>query len=189
MTVKILQVGVGIRGGHWAELVRDHPDTECVGFVDSDPRALERARALAPGVPAYPDLDTALAQAKADAALVVTPSVLHADHAIRALGAGLAVMLEKPFAVTVQDARRVLERARSAGRPLLVAENYRYWPSERTVRKLIADGAVGRVDSATLIDRRHMPSRTEGPWLANTIRQCDGWPLTLTSPQSADKIV
>jgi predicted dehydrogenase len=50
----------------------------------------------------------------------------------------------------------------------MVAENYRYWPSERTVRSLIAAGAIGRVDSATLVDRRHMPSATEGPWLAAT---------------------
>jgi len=103
---------------------------------------------------------------RADAALVVSPSALHAEHAIRALDAGLAVMLEKPFALTVADARRVLARVKATGRPLLVAENYRYRPSERTVRQLVADGRIGRIDSATVIDRRNMLSHTEGPWLA-----------------------
>jgi len=74
--------------------------------------------------------------------------------------------VEKPFALTVDDALRVLACARETGRQVMVAENYRYWPSERTVRKLIADGTIGRVDSATMVDRRHMPSATEGPWLA-----------------------
>lgn len=166
MTVRILQVGVGIRGGHWAEIVRDHPDTECVGFVDPDPKAAEKVRRLGGPARVYPDLDAALGAVQADAALIVSPSALHADHAIRALDAGLAVMLEKPFALTVPDAGRVLARVRATGRPLLVAENYRYRPSERTVRKLVAEGRVGRIDSATLIDRRNMPSRTEGPWLA-----------------------
>jgi predicted dehydrogenase len=168
VTVRILQIGVGIRGGHWAEIVRDHPDTECVGFVDPDPKGLERARGLSGGARGFADLDSALAESKADAALIVSPSAFHADQAIRVLDAGLAVMLEKPFALTVADAQRVLAKVRSTGRPLLVAENYRYRPAERTVRKLVDDGVIGRIDSATLVDRRHMPSHTEGPWLANT---------------------
>ncbi len=166
MTVRIVQIGVGIRGGHWAGIVRNYPDAECVAFVDSNRAALEKVRGeLGGDTRCYEDLEQALAEVRAEAVLIATPSALHADHAIRALDAGFAVMLEKPFALTVEDARRVLARAGAAGRPLLVAENYRYWPSERTVRKLIADGLIGRVDSATLVDRRHMPSRTEGPWL------------------------
>jgi predicted dehydrogenase len=169
VTVRILQVGMGIRGGHWAEIVRDHPDSECVGFVDPDPKGLDRARQLTRGaIPGFSDLDAALAQVKADAALIVSPSAFHADQAVRALDAGLAVMLEKPFALTVAEAQRVLVRVRATGKPLLVAENYRYRPAERTVRKLVAEGLIGRIDSATLIDRRNMPSRTEGPWLANS---------------------
>ncbi len=167
MTVRILQIGVGIRGGHWAGIVRDHPDTECVGFVDPDPKAEERVRRLAgAGARVFPDLDSGLASVQADAALIVSPSAFHPDHAIRALDAGLAVMLEKPFALTVPDGKRVLAKVRATGRPLLVAENYRYRPSERTVRALVAEGRIGRIDSATLIDRRNMPSHTEGPWLA-----------------------
>ena len=50
----------------------------------------------------------------------------------------------------------------------MVAENYRYFPAERTVRVLIDAGRIGRIDCATLVDRRHMPSHTEGPWLAST---------------------
>jgi predicted dehydrogenase len=162
-----LQIGVGIRGGHWAEFVRAHPDVECVGFVDVDPVALQKARGIADGsVPCYQDLDRALSEVAADAALIATPSALHAEHAMRALQARLTVMVEKPFALTVEDALRVLACAGETNRQVMVAENYRYWPSERTVRKLIADGAIGRVDSATMVDRRHMPSGTEGAWLA-----------------------
>lgn len=166
MTIKILQVGVGIRGGHWTEIVRDYPDAICVGYVDPDPKALARARAVGGEEPGYfTDLDEAIARAKPDAALIASPSIFHAEHAARALDAGLAVLVEKPLAPTVEDARRVLSRAAATGRPLVVAENYRYWPSERTVRHLIQEGRIGEVDSATLIDRRHMPSHTEGPWL------------------------
>lgn len=165
--MKILQVGVGIRGGHWVEIVQDHPESTCVAYVDSDPAALEKARRMgAEGVPTYDELSQALSECEADAALIVSPSVLHAEHAIQALEAGLAVMVEKPLASSIEEAERVLERAEAAGRPIMVAENYRYWPAERTVRELVREGRIGRIDSATLVDRRHQPSHTEGPWLA-----------------------
>jgi predicted dehydrogenase len=167
VTVRLLQIGVGIRGGHWAEIVRDRPDFECVAFVDTDPAALQKARGIAgDAVPCYQDIDRALGEVDADAALIATPSALHAEHAMCALRAGLTVMVEKPFAITVDDALRVLACSAETGRQVMVAENYRYWPSERTVRKLIADDAIGRVDSATMVDRRNMPSATEGSWLA-----------------------
>jgi predicted dehydrogenase len=167
VTTRLIQIGVGIRGGQWAEIVKDHPGIECVAYVDADDAALEKVRRLnGDGARCYRDLDQALGEVSADAALIATPSVLHKDHAMRALRAGLSVMVEKPFALNVEDASKVLACARESGRQILVAENYRYWPSERTVRHLIAEGRIGRIDSATLVDRRHMPSRTEGPWLA-----------------------
>jgi len=91
VTVKVLQVGVGIRGSHWVGIVRDHPAVDAVGFVDPDPQAAARVRRIAgAGAPVFPDLDAALAAVQADAALVVSPSALHAEHAPRALDAGLA---------------------------------------------------------------------------------------------------
>jgi predicted dehydrogenase len=168
--MKILQIGIGIRGGHWAQYVKDHPDVEHVGFVDPDRAALDKARQLLGDQQCgyFTDLEQALAETRADAAVVVSPSRLHAEHAIRALDAGLAVMVEKPLATSIADATAVVRRAATTGRPVLVAENYRFFPAERTVRALIDADRIGRIDGATLIDRRHMPSHTEGPWLAST---------------------
>lgn len=166
--MKILQVGVGIRGGHWVEIVKDHPDATCVAYVDTDAAALEKARTMGvEGARTYDDLTRALSECEADAALIASPSVLHAGHAIQALEAGLAVMVEKPLASSIEEAKDVLERADATGRPIMVAENYRYWPAERTVRELVKEGRIGRIDSATLVDRRHQRSHTEGPWLAS----------------------
>lgn len=165
--VRVLQVGVGIRGSHWVEYVRDHPDMEGVAFVDTNSDSLARAREIGgASVRCFQDLDEAIASVEADAVLIATPSKFHAEHATRALEAGMAVMVEKPFAESVEDAAAVLRVVEASGRALLVAENYRYWPAERTVGKLIADGAIGRVDHATLVDRRNMPAHTEGPWMA-----------------------
>ena len=45
MAIKILQCGAGIRGNHWAQFIRAHPDVECVGVVDIDPAALDKVKA------------------------------------------------------------------------------------------------------------------------------------------------
>jgi predicted dehydrogenase len=164
--IKIIQIGSGIRGRHWVEFVKNHPDVECVAIVEPDPASLETAKGLLPASSCrfFSDIGEALKIVKADAALVVTPSATHADVSIRCLDAGLTVMVEKPLAVTVEEGRRVLERARSVGRQVIVAENYRFWPSERTIKRLLDEKFLGVIDNAIMIDRRHQPSRVEGPW-------------------------
>jgi predicted dehydrogenase len=168
VAIKLLQCGAGIRGNHWAQFVREHPDVECVGVVDVDPAALDRIKEKVQSESCryFGDLDQALSEAKAEAALIVSPSALHASQAIRCMEAGLTVMVEKPFGTSVAEAESVLERARALGKQVIVAENYRFFPAERTIKKLLGEGFLGALDCATLVDRRHMPSHTEGPWLA-----------------------
>jgi predicted dehydrogenase len=60
----------------------------------------------------------------------------------------------------------VVERARAVGKPVVVAENFRFVPAERTLRKLVREGFLGAVSNATLVDRRRMPSDTQGSWMA-----------------------
>ena len=166
MSISIIQVGAGIRGQHWAQFVRQHPDVECVAVVE--PVEAARNRALqATGNAAcrgFADLGEALQQCSADAALIVTPSVTHAAVATRCLDAGLTVMVEKPLSTSVTEGRRLLDHARKAGKQVIVAENYRFWPAERTIQRLLQQQFLGRLDNAIMIDRRHQPSATEGPW-------------------------
>jgi len=164
--VKILQVGAGIRGRHWAQFVKDHPDAECVALVEPDAASRNAAQALigTSGCGFFASLDDAFRETKADAALIVSPSATHADTSIRCLDAGLTVMVEKPLAVTVAEGRRLLDRAHATGKQVIVAENYRFWPAERTIKRLLAEKFLGTLDNAIMIDRRHQPSRTEGPW-------------------------
>jgi len=165
MSVKIVQIGAGLRGRQWAGFVKAHPDVECVAVVEPDAASREQARPiLGAGCTVFADLPEALQKVKADAALIVSPSATHADVTTRCLEAGLTVMVEKPLAVTVEEGRRVLEKARQVGKQVIVAENYRFFPAERTVLRLLQEQFLGRLDNATMIDRRHQPSRVEGPW-------------------------
>ena len=166
MGIKVIQVGAGIRGRHWIEFVKSHPDVECVAVVEPDAGSREKARSVigSGGCALHADLNEAFGATQADAALVVSPSATHAEVSMRCLDAGLTVMVEKPLAVTVADGRRVLERARTAGKQVIVAENYRFWPAERTIKRLLDEKFLGVLDNAIMVDRRNQPSRVEGPW-------------------------
>lgn len=166
MSIRILQLGAGIRGRHWIGFVKEHAGATCVALVEPDEAARERARGeLGKDCRLFATLEEALGAIEADAALITSPDRFHATQAIACLEAGLTVMIEKPFTPTVAEAAAVLDKAREAGRQVIVAEQHRFWPAERTVRKLLEEGLIGRVDHATMTDRRKMPARTEGPWL------------------------
>lgn len=167
MTVRILQIGAGIRGRHWLDYVKAFAGTRCVGLVEPDAGNREKARAvLGADVPVLTDLETALAQVEADAALIVSPDTLHASQALRCLEKGLTVLIEKPFTPSVAEAAAVLAKAAEVGRQVIVAEQYRFWAAERTVKKLLEEGRIGRVDHCTFVDHRAMRAASEGPWLA-----------------------
>jgi predicted dehydrogenase len=165
--IRIIHVGVGVRGRHWLDIVSQHADFVSVACVDTSEKALQEARGC-PGQGHGKFLTTlasALSDTPADAALIASPTFLHAQHAHEALNAGLAVMVEKPLALDLSEAVSLIAHARAAGRPLMVAENYRFFAAERTVRRMLEDGIAGQIASAVCIDRRDQPSHTQGPWV------------------------
>lgn len=93
-------------------------------------RDVDRARAFAPeGVAAYGDVNDMLGAAQLDALIVATPDGLHVEHALAAIAHGLHVLVEKPLALDVAGARRVVEAAESAGRALAVGHHLRHHPA------------------------------------------------------------
>ncbi|UCF95438.1 MAG: Gfo/Idh/MocA family oxidoreductase, partial [Desulfobacterales bacterium] len=115
----------------------------------------------------FRDLSEALKKTEADAVIIASPSYLHAEHARQSLEAGLGVMVEKPFTTSVSDALALLKTAKQAGKPIMVAENFRYVPAERTIRKLMNEKFLGNVSTVTLTDRRNQPASTQGAWVAD----------------------
>jgi predicted dehydrogenase len=105
----------------------------------------------------HASLDEALDAAGAhgiDTAIVATPPYRHREDALAAIAAGLHVLVEKPFAPSLQDARAMVDAARAADRTLLVGQNYRTMRAWRTVRSLLAEGRLGRLHHVELRYRR-----------------------------------
>jgi predicted dehydrogenase len=167
MPIKLLHIGVGVRGRDWLEIVAHHPDFVSVACVDESEKSLAAARPQRGQEHGnfFTSLEEALVHSRADAALVSSPTFLHAQHTLRALDAGLPVLVEKPLADSLDDAVRVAERARAVSRPVMVAENYRFYQAERTLRSMLENEVAGRLHWAECVDRRHQPSDTQGPWV------------------------
>jgi predicted dehydrogenase len=85
---------------------------------------------------------------------VASPPERHAEHAVACLEAGIAVLVEKPLALSLHDANRVVEAGRLAGLPVLVGQNFRFLPREQAVRRLLAARAIGEATAGVVISAR-----------------------------------
>ncbi len=82
---------------------------------------------------------------RVDAAIVGTPNAMHADQAVALMEAGAHVLVEKPMAVSVAEAERMVEAAERTGRALLTGHMWRFDPDARWLRAQVAGGALGRI--------------------------------------------
>ncbi|MCI0844766.1 MAG: Gfo/Idh/MocA family oxidoreductase, partial [Chloroflexi bacterium] len=87
-----------------------------------------RARAYSDefgGLGAFGSYEDAAANPEIDALYICTPHNLHLEHALLAAAAKKHILLEKPIARTIEEARSIISAATDAGVKLMVAENYR----------------------------------------------------------------
>ena len=132
--VRIAVVGVGHLGRQHARVAAQLPGAACVGVHDHHlGRAEEVAREFGLKVLANPE---AVAQA-ADAVILATPTVTHAELAVFYLEQGLDVLVEKPLAATLEEADALLAAARTEGRIVAVGHVERHNPAIEAAMALL----------------------------------------------------
>ena len=137
-------IGVGLMGRRHAEnLVRHVSEARLLGVTDADESARERvAKDL--GTTACASVDALLHRTDVRAVIVASPKRFHEEHAVAAAKAGKDVFLEKPIAMSLESADRVIAAARDARIRLQVGFQRRYDPAYAEARKLVSSGALGR---------------------------------------------
>ena len=156
--LRLLQIGMGGWGRSWAESVVPKLKTvKAVAWVDTNPDALKAARnALKLAKKScFASLQAALEVSEIDAVLITASAVVHAPIAIEALKAGLHVLVEKPFALTLGDAQAVIDVARVQKRTVMVSQNYRFQPAPQLVAQLVRDQTLGQVGVVQVDFRRN----------------------------------
>jgi len=129
--------------GYWGQsLVRNMAEIGALcALSDNEPKRLAdfSAKYDVPGQ----DYEKILSNGQVEGIVLATPAVSHADMAVAALKAGKHVFVEKPIALTLDDADRMTKAANSAGRKLMVGHLLQYHPVFLHLKDMAAQGALG----------------------------------------------
>ncbi|BDZ65195.1 oxidoreductase [Agromyces mangrovi Wang et al. 2018] len=137
-------VGFGARAALHEEVHRPGRGSRVTAVCDLAESARAAAQQTFPDALVTSSLDEVLSHG-VDAVMILTPDDTHASLAIRALERGVAVFLEKPLAIRIEDADAVLETARRTGSRLYIGHNMRHMPVVGLMRRLIREGRIGAV--------------------------------------------
>jgi predicted dehydrogenase len=124
--IRVLVAGLGNMGRSHALAYHRDPRFEIVGLVNRSPADLPEALRR---YPVTGDFHEALGRLKPDLACIATYTDSHADYAVAAMEAGAHVFVEKPLAMSVADAERVVRTAAATGRKVVVGYILRHHPS------------------------------------------------------------
>lgn len=128
-------IGVGHLGRHHARILRATPDVELAAVVDCD---LDRARAVAAEVGTAAAADLGEVRPPVDGVVVAVPTKDHLRVGLPLVEAGVAVLVEKPIAASLDEADRLVAAAARSGATLAVGHTERHNPAVTAALPLIS---------------------------------------------------
>ena len=162
-------VGTGHRVQMYLDaMAGDHRnEAELVGLVEPNPgrlavhlKWLSEAGLDTNGVLTGPPdaFERILRETRANRVIITSPDYTHAELIVRAMDAGVDVVVEKPLTINPESTRQIVEAAQRTGRQVVVTHNYRYSPRNSALKELIKNGAIGTPLSVTfewVLDTAH----------------------------------
>lgn len=145
---------VGIIGTGWIaeahmEQYKKFPDVEMVAMADLIPGKAqafcEKMGVDYSNIHFYPDHQSMLDNEQLDAVSICTYNATHAQCAIAALKAGVNVLLEKPFTVTLDEAVEVMKAEKESGKLLTIGFQPRMDPNMQEIKKIVESGELGEI--------------------------------------------
>ncbi len=157
--IRVAVVGYGAIGRHHARNLNElNEEVDFVGVVDASKNALAAAAEL--GYPTFQTLDEAVALGL-DAVVLSLPTALHFEYAVGCIDLGLAVLVEKPIAMTSEQGAEIIERARAKGVPLMIGYVERFNPAVVALRDFIRAGGLGEIYGISARRVGTMPARIQ----------------------------
>ncbi len=140
-------IGFGLAGRVFhAPFIATNPDFELALVATSSSERAAEARAQHPDAEIVASPDDLLGRAgELDLIVLASPAHVHLEQGLAAFAAGASVVVDKPFAPSVDAAEQLIAAAESAGRVLAVFQNRRWDGDFRTIRRLVDEGALGTV--------------------------------------------
>ena len=142
--VRVAAVGVGMWGKALADAAAKGTGLSVVACTSRSAES-RAAFAKAHGCRDLPGYEAVLADPEVEGVLITTPHSVHAEQVVAAARAGKHVFVDKPFTLTTADARRATDACRRAGIVLAVGHQRRKQAASRALKRLLDEGALGRV--------------------------------------------
>jgi predicted dehydrogenase len=165
--LRVAVIGLGFGARVQLPVFAEHPQTTVTALCSG---TLERARATATqfAIPHYTDdFRACVKRADVDLVSIVTPPHLHMPIALAALKAGKHVLCEKPFALSVGQARRMVNAAKRARRAGMLDHEFRYIPARLRAKALVDAGWLGDVERIMIVEAT--------PWMHASSTLRFGW--------------
>jgi predicted dehydrogenase len=181
MTIRIVQVGTGVRGVQWARVIRENPNTVNVAYVRQRVEIARRqVSEWGEDAPCFANLNEALEQVQADAVLLVTPPEVHREQALAAFAHGCHLLAEKPLTEDLGEAIEVLAAAEATGRQVMVGMNFRYLASSQALRTMLGQRQFGNPGFGHFLYLRNRDGRRP---------DLNKYPLTMKQPMLLEQSV
>ena len=136
--------GLGAASRQILSVIHKAEGVELAAGADIRPEALDEFTGKHGGA-VFDDVDVLCRSDAVDAVWIATPNVFHAEHTVTAAEHGKHVITEKPMAVTLDEADRMVTAAARNGVKLLQGHSKVYDPPVRRMREIISSGRLGRV--------------------------------------------
>jgi predicted dehydrogenase len=159
--------GAGFFTRKWLETIAARGDVQVVAIASRTTERVEELRRefKLSEATVYKGWEEAAERGQADGVLITLPQMFHPEATVRALQAGLHVLVEKPLALDMASARGVYEEARRhPGATLMVNQNFRWRPHVQALRKAVQEGVIGRVGHVMIECRQQLRRTTVGGW-------------------------
>ena len=149
--------GLGSMGRNHLRILAGRDDIRLVAVADPVEATLTGATAQT-RAQGFAEPLAMIAEAELDAVVIAAPTTAHVPLALAAIERGIAVLVEKPLAATIDQAMRIVDAARAAGVPVQVGHVERFNPAVLELGRLIDDGWLSTIYS--------IASRRAGPFPA-----------------------
>lgn len=138
-------IGFGLAGKIFhSAVIAETPGLELAAIVQ---RQGDDAATAYPGVEVCRSIEDMLRDTSIRLVVVATPSYSHFDNALQCLRAGRNVLIDKPFTLTSDEARQLIDEARERGVLVTAYQNRRWDGDFVTLKQVLASGELGRVVS------------------------------------------
>lgn len=138
-------IGFGYWGPNLARNFSSLPHTHLSWICDLNPKLIKDVKKHYPTTKTTTNVHDVLSDKETQAIVIATPISTHVPLATQAMKAGKHVLVEKPLAPTVKEARALVRLARAQKRVLMVDHTYLYTPELEKIRDIITSGQLGNV--------------------------------------------